>query len=61
MMERIKKMSLKELCALQQLIIEERETRIENELSGICEELVGNIGALLDCCQRTKRYLLGTI
>ena len=61
MMERIKKMTLKELCALQNLIVEERENRIENELSGICEVLVSNISALLDCCQRIGRHSLGNI
>ena len=61
MVERIKKMTLKELCALQALIVEERENRIENELSGICEELVGSIGALLDCCHRLDRHCLGDI
>ena len=43
MMERIRKMSLKELQALEKMIAEERETRIENELSGICSESISCI------------------
>lgn len=61
MMERIKKMTLKELCALQTLITEERENRIENELSGLCEEVVGKITALIECCNKLGRRSLGKI
>ena len=61
MLERIKKMSLKELQALEKVIAEERETRIESELSGICTKLIEDIDALLDCCHKVKRHHLGTI
>lgn len=61
MMERIRKMSLKELQALEKLIVEERETRIENELSGICAQAITNIDNLLSCCSRLGRHRLGTI
>ena len=61
MMERIRKMSLKELQSLEKLIIEERETRIENELSGICAQAIFNIDNLLNCCNKLSRHRLGTI
>jgi hypothetical protein len=61
MMERIRKMSLKELQALEKLIVEERETRIENELSGICAQAISNIDSLLSCCNKLSRHRLGTI
>ena len=61
MLERIKKMSLKELQALERVIAEERETRIESELSGLCTKLIDDITALLDCCQKVKRHHLGVI
>ena len=61
MMERIRKMSLKELQALEKLIVEERETRIENELSGICALAISNIDNLLSCCNKLSRHRLGTI
>ena len=61
MMERIRKMSLKELQALEKLIVEERETRIENELSDICAQAITNIDNLLSCCNKLSRHRLGTI
>jgi|GEM_PF-3882650 len=61
MMERIRKMTLKELQALEKLIVEERETRIENELSGICAEAITNIDNLLNCCNKLGRHRLGAI
>lgn len=61
MMERIRKMSLKELQALEKLIAEERETRIECELSGICEESIVSIDRLLACCNKLGRHRLGAI
>lgn len=61
MMEKIRKMSLKELKALETMIAEERETRIENELSGLCAEAVTNIGKLLECCNKLGRHKLGLI
>ena len=61
MMERIRKMSLKELQALEKLIAEERETRIECELSGICAESIESIDKLLACCNKLGRHRLGSI
>ena len=61
MMERIRKMSLKELQALEKIIAEERETRIENELSGICSESISCIDKLLACCNKLGRHRLGNI
>ena len=61
MMERIRKMSLKELQALEKMIAEERETRIECELSGICAESIDSIDKLLACCSKLGRHRLGTI
>jgi hypothetical protein len=61
MMERIRKMSLKELRALETLIAEERENRVENELSGICADLIIKIDDLLTCCGKLNRHYLGKI
>ena len=61
MIERIKKMTLKELQALEKVIAEERETRIESEMSGICSEIIKGINALLDCCHKNKRHYLGKV
>ena len=61
MMERIRKMSLKELRALEAMIIEERENRVENELSGICTDLISKIDELLACCNKINRHCLGHI
>ena len=61
MMERIRKMSLKELRALEAMIIEERENRVESELSGICAEMVIKIDELLTCCNKLNRHCLGKI
>ena len=61
MMERIRKMSLKELRALEAMIIEERENRVENELSGICTDLISKIDELLSCCNKLNRHYLGHI
>lgn len=61
MMERIRKMSLKELQALEKMIAEERETRIECELSGICTELIESIDKLLVCCNKLGRHRLGSM
>lgn len=61
MMEKIRKMSLKELKALETLIAEERENRIENELSGLCANAVACINELLECCRKLGRHRLGTI
>ncbi len=60
-MERIRKMSLKDLIALEKLITEERETRIESKLSGICLEVVDSISKLLECCKELNRHYLGSI
>lgn len=61
MMERIRKMTLKELKELENLVATERENRIENELSGRCEDVVTSITALLECCGNLKRHCLGKI
>jgi hypothetical protein len=61
MMEKIRKMSLKELQALEKLVIEERQLRIENELSGHCKTVVESIENLLECCKKINRHFLGNI
>ena len=61
MMERIRKMSLKELRALESLIIEEKENRVENKLSNVCLEIVTHIDELLTSCHELNRFRLGDI
>lgn len=43
------------------MIIEERENRIENELSGVCVEVIEKINDLLVCCGKLNRHYLGNI
>lgn len=61
MMERIRKMSLKELQSLEKLIVTERETRLESDLATHCSQVIFAINDLLECCNKMKRHNLGTI
>lgn len=61
MVERIRKMSLKELRALEALIVEEKETRVENKLSDVCLKIVKHIDELLASCHELNRHYIGEI